>query len=47
MPPNLNFLAFKFPDVAYIKQINVKMPTNVGILTFVSKIDLVYHANKP
>ena len=32
------FLAFKLSDVVFIRFINVKMPTIVGILTFVSLI---------
>ena len=35
-------LAFKLSDVVFIMLINVKMPTNVGILTFMSMIK--YHA---
>ena len=31
-------LAFKLVDVAFIMLINVKMPTTVGILTFMSMI---------
>ena len=33
-----NFLAFKLSDVVFITLINVKMPTFVGILTFMSVI---------
>ena len=32
------FLAFKLSDVVFIVLINVKMPTIVGILTFMSMI---------
>ena len=35
------FLALSLSDVVFIMQINVKMPTVVGILTFVSKINFV------
>ena len=35
------FLAFKLSDVVFIKLINVKMPTIVGILTFMSMINLM------
>ena len=34
------FLALSLSDVVFIMLINVKMPTNVGILTFMSKINL-------
>ena len=34
----MNFLAFKLSDVVFIMLINVKMPTIVGILTFMSSI---------
>ena len=33
-------LALKLSDVVFIQLINVKMPTVVGILTFISRIDL-------
>ena len=33
-----SFLAFKLSDVVFSKLINVKMPTIVGILTFMSMI---------
>ena len=33
------FIAFKFLDVVFIMLINVKMPTIVGILTFMSRIN--------
>ena len=32
--------AFKLADVVFIMQINVKMPTIVGILTFMSMVAL-------
>ena len=32
------FLAFKLSNAGFIKLINVKMPTIVGILTFMSRI---------
>ena len=35
------FLAFKLSAVAFIMLINVKMPTIVGILTFMSRINFV------
>ena len=35
------FLALSISDVVYIMLINVKMPTIVGILTFMSRIDFV------
>ena len=35
------FLAFKPPYVVLIMLIDVKMPTNVGILTFISRINFV------
>ena len=33
------FLALSLTDVVFIVLINVKMPTNVGILTFMSRIN--------
>ena len=43
------FLASKFSDVVFIMLINVKMPTIVGILTFMSMINympnVVEHEN--
>ena len=36
----MTFLAFKRSDVVFIILINVKMPTIVGILTFMSMIEL-------
>ena len=33
------FLAFKLSDVVFILPINVKMPTTVGILTFITRIN--------
>ena len=35
------FLAFKFSDAVFILLINVKMPTVVGILTFLSRINFM------
>ena len=35
------YLAFSLSDVVFIKLINVKMPTFVGILTFMSRINIV------
>ena len=35
------FLAFSLSDAVFIMLINVKMPTIVGILTFISKINFV------
>ena len=35
------FLALSLSDVVFITLINVKMPTIVGILTFMSRINLV------
>ena len=35
------FLAFKLSNVAFIMLINVKMPTIVGILTFMSIINFM------
>ena len=35
------FLALSLSDVVFIILINVKMPTIVGILTFMSRIDFV------
>ena len=35
------FLALSFSDVVFIMHINVKMPTIVGILTFMSIINFV------
>ena len=36
-------LAFKHSDVVIIMLINVKMPTIVGILTFMSTIDFMFN----
>ena len=38
---NANFLAFKLSNVAFSMLINVKMPTLVGILTFISMLNFV------
>ena len=35
------FLAFSLSDVVFIRLINVKMPTIVGILTFMSSINSI------
>ena len=35
------FFALSLTDVAFIMLINVKMPTIVGILTFMSRINIV------
>ena len=35
------FLAFRCSDVAFIMLINIKMPTIVGILTFMSMINFM------
>ena len=40
MLKNKNFLAFRCSDVVFFMLINVKMPTIVGILTFMSRINL-------
>ena len=37
----MKFLALSLSDVVFIMLINVKMPTNVGILTFMSRINFV------
>ena len=37
----LVFLAFKHSDVVFILLINVKMPTIVGILTFMSMVSFI------
>ena len=36
------FLAFKLSDSVFILLINVKMPTIVGILTFMSRISFMH-----
>ena len=41
MPKNKDNLALKLSDFVFILLINVKMPTAVGILTFVSRINYV------
>ena len=38
---NMIFLVFELYDLAFILLINVKMPKNVGILTFMSMISPV------
>ena len=38
---NKDFLVFILSEVVFIKLINIKMPTNVGILTFMSIINLM------
>ena len=35
------FLAFRWSDVVFIMLINIKMPTIVGILTFMSRMNFV------
>ena len=35
------FLALSLSDVIFIMLIDVKMPTNVGILTFISRINFM------
>ena len=41
MLKNKTFLAFKLADVLFIMLISVKMPSIVGILTFLSRINFV------
>ena len=41
IPTNRMLLALSLSDVAFIMLINVKMPTIVGILTFMSRINFV------
>ena len=36
-----NFFALKLLDIVFILLINVKMPTTVGILTFMSRINFM------
>ena len=38
---NKEVSCFKFSDVVFIMSINVKMPTIVGILTFMSRINFL------
>ena len=38
---NKDFIAFKLSDGVFIMQKNVKMPTIVGILTFMSMINFM------
>ena len=38
---NKDFSAFKLPDVVFVLLTNVKMPTIVGILTFISRINFM------
>ena len=40
------FLALSLSDVVSIMLINVKMPTIVGILTFISRINLTFNIYK-
>ena len=40
IPTNKDFLAISLSDVVFIMLINVKMPTIVGILTFMSRISM-------
>ena len=42
MLKNADFLAFILSDVVFILIINVKMPTIVGILTFMSRINFLH-----
>ena len=44
MLKNEYFLAFKCSDVVFIMLINIKMSTNVGILTFISMIIATYES---
>ena len=37
----INFLGFKLSDVVFSMLVNVKMPTTVGIITFMSMIDFI------
>ena len=39
IPTNLEVFALSLSDVAFIMLIDVKMPTIVGILTFMSRIN--------
>ena len=39
---NKDFLALEYSDVVFILLINVKMPTIVGILTFISRINFMH-----
>ena len=41
IPTNEKFIALSLSDVVFIMLINVKMPTIVGILTFVSRINFM------
>ena len=41
IPTKKKFLALSLSDVVFIMLINVKMPTIVGILTFMSRINFV------
>ena len=43
---NNDFLAFKLSDVEFIMLINVKMPTIIGILTFMSKLNSMLKSMK-
>ena len=38
------FLVFRHSDVVFIKLINIKMPTIVGILTFISMINFMLNS---
>ena len=42
MLKNEDFLAFKLSDIVFIMQINVKMPTIVGILTLMSMVNFMF-----
>ena len=41
IPTNEMFLVLSLSDVVFIMLINIKMPTIVGILTFMSMIDFM------
>ena len=42
MLKNKDSFVFKLSDVLFIMQINVKMPTIVGVLTFMSMINYMF-----
>ena len=42
IPTDEEFLALSLADVVFIMLINVKMPTIVGILTFMSRINFMF-----
>ena len=41
IPTNEEFIALRLSDVVYIMLMNVKMPTTVAILTFMSRMNFV------